>query len=366
MATTPGGNFYIESSDLVANYPATSLAIANRLDKYAVNPFADAAARDAAIPTPVQGQLAQTLDDNKVWRYDGTAWAPFSGAVGAANFTDTATGNYTDSSGQAWKFLTFTGTSSVTIDQAGFCDLLVVGGGGGGGSGGPGGGGGGGGLLYVENAYLSATTHVVSLGAGGSSAPVQSDYGFHTGNNGNASRLADFYAPGGGGGSVPSIRLPANAVTGTDGMNGGSGGGASGQDLGNPALAGGSGAVGIGGDGGGTNANVRAAAGGGGGAGSGVLGRGATAGADTIGGNGGEGAVTTIRNTSIFLAGGGGGGGTATAGNGGSGVGGPGSTTILGGAGSPGTGSGGGGSTSTSSGNGGSGGSGTVTIRVKV
>ena len=137
MATTSAGNPYVESSDLVANYPATSLALANRLDKYAVNPFADAAARDAAIPTPVQGQLAQTLDDNKVWRYDGTAWAPFSGAVGAANFTDTATGNYTDSSGQAWKFLTFTGTSSVTIDQAGFCDLLVVGAGGAGGIGWP-------------------------------------------------------------------------------------------------------------------------------------------------------------------------------------------------------------------------------------
>ena len=66
MATTSAGNPYVESSDLVANYPATSLALANRLDKYAVNPFADATARDAAIPTPVQGQLAQTLDDNKV------------------------------------------------------------------------------------------------------------------------------------------------------------------------------------------------------------------------------------------------------------------------------------------------------------
>ena len=114
MATTSAGNPYVESSDLVANYPATSLALANRLDKYAVNPFADAAARDAAIPTPVQGQLAQTLDDNKVWRYDGTAWLPFSGAVGAANFTDTATGTYS-SGGIDYKYITYTGTGSITI-----------------------------------------------------------------------------------------------------------------------------------------------------------------------------------------------------------------------------------------------------------
>ena len=117
MATTPAGNPYVESSDLVANYPATSLALANRLDKYAVNPFADATARDAAIPTPVQGQLAQTLDDNKVWRYDGTAWLPFSGAVGAANFTDTATGTYTDSTGQSWSIAP--GINGTTIDGAG-------------------------------------------------------------------------------------------------------------------------------------------------------------------------------------------------------------------------------------------------------
>ena len=134
MATTSAGNPYVESSDLVANYPATSLALANRLDKYAVNPFADAAARDAAIPTPVQGQLAQTLDDNKVWRYDGTAWSPFSGAVGAANFTDTATGTYS-SGGIDYKYITYTGTGSITIDQAGFASILVLGAGGSGGTG---------------------------------------------------------------------------------------------------------------------------------------------------------------------------------------------------------------------------------------
>ena len=138
MAVTPGGNFYIQSSDLVANYPATSLAIANRLDKYALNPYTDATERDFLIQFPVQGQLAQTLDDNKAWKYDGTAWAPFSGAVSAANFTDTATGTYTDG-GVNYKYLTFTGTGSITIDQAGVADLLLVAGGGGSGGGSGGG-----------------------------------------------------------------------------------------------------------------------------------------------------------------------------------------------------------------------------------
>jgi hypothetical protein len=81
MAVTPGGNFYIESSNLVANYPATSLAIANRLDKYALNPYTDAIERDFLIQFPVQGQIAQTLDDNVAWKYDGTAWNILSGAV---------------------------------------------------------------------------------------------------------------------------------------------------------------------------------------------------------------------------------------------------------------------------------------------
>ena len=106
MAVSPGGNFYIESSDLVANYPATSLAIANRLDKYLLNPYTDATERDFLIQFPVQGQMAQTLDDNKVWRYDGTAWLVFSSA-GPANFTDAATGTYTDG-GVDYKYLTLT------------------------------------------------------------------------------------------------------------------------------------------------------------------------------------------------------------------------------------------------------------------
>ena len=366
MATSPAGNPYVESSDLVANYPATSLALANRLDKYAVNPFTDAAARDAAIPTPVQGQLAQTLDDNKVWRYDGTAWAPFSGAVGAANFTDTATGTYTDGTGQSWKYLTFTGTSSVTIDQAGFCDLLIVSGGGSGGSG-YGAGGGAGGFLYIEDAFLSAATHVVVVGAGGSATPIVGQAGGMPGGNGHASRLADYLSPGGGGGGIGNYgNYPSIATYGTPGLSGGSGGGA-GAKSGGQGHPGGSGTAGLGGNGGSTPTSIIGGASGGGGAASGSLGVGGSPTLTNYGASGAAGQSTTIRNTVVTLAAGGGGSGGSGQGAGGSGIGGVGSVTSPGGAASPSTGSGGGGVYSNVVGSvAGNGGSGTITIRVKV
>ena len=362
MATTSAGNPYVESSDLVANYPATSLALANRLDKYAVNPFADAAARDAAIPTPVQGQLAQTLDDNKVWRYDGTAWAPFSGAVSAANFTDTATGNYTDGTGQAWKYLTFTGTGSITIDQAGFADILIVGGGASGASG-YGAGGGAGAFVNIENAYLSVATHTIVVGAGGAAKAIIYLGGSQFGSNGNASRIADYFSPGGGAGAA-SQDTPV-AFQAIDGLSGASGGGASAAN--SAAATGGSGIVGFGGDGGNMVSGITNAAAGGGGGNPSVLGRGETPSLTNYGGAGGAGTTSSITNAVVDLCGGGGGSGGSSGGAGGSGIGGVGSTGATGGAGTGSTGSGGGGSYSYAAGSiGGNGGSGTVTIRVKV
>ena len=43
--------------------------------------FADAAARDAAITSPAEGQFAYTKDVNGLWYYDGAAWVA-SGATG--------------------------------------------------------------------------------------------------------------------------------------------------------------------------------------------------------------------------------------------------------------------------------------------
>ena len=364
MATTPAGNPYIESSDLVANYPATSLALANRLDKYAVNPFTDAAARDAAIPTPVQGQLAQTLDDNKVWRYDGTAWAPFSGAVGAASFTDTASGTFS-SGGINYKFITYTGTGSITIDVAGFATILIVSAGGAGGSA-FGSGGGAGAYLYVQDAYLSASTHAVIVGAGGAAEAAPSTGESRNGGTGNVSRIADYVAPGGAPGIGGGVNF-SNSIYSATGALGASGSGATGMSVNAAGASGGSGIVGLGSAGGDVASNIIQASAGGGGSDQGITGRGGFVGANGVGGSGGAGRQSTITNTTVDLAGGGGGCGFTTPGAGGLGGGGIGGNANAGGAASPNTGSGGGGSFSLVSGSiGGNGGSGIVVVRVVV
>jgi len=171
MAVTPVGNPYVESSDLVANYPGASEALAERIDIVGVNPFANAAARDAAIPSPVQGQMCSLNDDNKGYRYDGSAWVLFSGA-GDANFTNAATGTFS-SGGISYKYITFTGIGELIVDQAGFADILVIGGGGGGGHMGGGGGAGG---YFSSNAYVAAGTLTVTIGAGGAGSPANTGY----------------------------------------------------------------------------------------------------------------------------------------------------------------------------------------------
>jgi len=261
MAVTPVGNPYVESSDLVANYPGASEALAERIDIVGVNPFANAAARDAAIPSPVQGQMCSLNDDNKGYRYDGSAWVLFSGA-GDANFTNAATGTYTD--GDDYKYITFTGSGSLVVDQAGFADILVIGGGGGGGNDGAGGAGG---FVYAASYYLEVGTHTVTIGAGGAT-------GSSSATNGTDSRLLNLYAIGGG----------FAVSSGGRAEYGGSGGGGSRA----PGV-GGRGIPGQGFAGGDTN--------GGGGGSAGVGGNSA--------GYGGPGTSNSITNTATFYAAGG-------------------------------------------------------------
>jgi hypothetical protein len=72
-----------------------------------------------------------------IYARDAGVWKSVSGGTssGGANFTDTPTGTYTDADGVAYKYLTVTGTRSVTFDRSGFAEFLIVGGGGGGGGG---------------------------------------------------------------------------------------------------------------------------------------------------------------------------------------------------------------------------------------
>jgi len=81
MAVTPVGNPYVESSDLVANYPGASEALAERIDIVGVNPFADSAARATAIPSPIEGMMSSLNDTDTVQRYDGATWKPVGGKI---------------------------------------------------------------------------------------------------------------------------------------------------------------------------------------------------------------------------------------------------------------------------------------------
>lgn len=82
MALTPPGSPYVESSDLVANYPAVSESLAERVDLVGVLPFASAAARTTALPTPTDGQYSYLQDTNATEYYDGAAWVAAGVAPG--------------------------------------------------------------------------------------------------------------------------------------------------------------------------------------------------------------------------------------------------------------------------------------------
>ena len=116
MAVTPVGNPYVESSDLVANYPGTSEALAERIDVVGVNPFADSAARATAIPSPVEGQMASLNDDNKVYRYSGSAWVAVGLPPGLNPVAPTSIANSGGSASTTGNTTTFTGVSSFSLN----------------------------------------------------------------------------------------------------------------------------------------------------------------------------------------------------------------------------------------------------------
>ena len=266
---------------------------------------------------------------------------PFASGIGAAVFSDTATGTY---AGFAYKTYS-SGSGTLTVTTAGFADIVVCGGGGGGGNSGAGGAGG---VLISTSVYLPAGTLTVIVGAGGAMATA-----------GVTSRIDSFYAVGGGPCTLSQF-----------GVGGGSGGGG-----GSLAGAGGTGVSGQGNAGGTSTGTPEAGSGGGGAGGAGVAGSGT--GAGSIGGNGGAGTTTSIAGTAptgaysagaYALGGGGAGGGRGTGGTGGSGGGGNGAAGINTADGTDGAVNkgGGGGSTYASNTRGRQGGSGLVIVRVAV
>ena len=390
---------YVISSDLVSAYPAKSLEIAQYIDGFKADlalvqnaqtgttysfvaadftklvtlsnasPVAVTLPDEATVAWPagtqlrllnqgaglvtVAGAVGVTINGTPLTlaQYKGAAliktgtdtwtFAPFSSGVGAADFSDAATGSYS-----GYKYLTFTSSGTITVTTAGFADLVVCGGGGAS-SNANGGAGGAGGVLQVTNAYLPVGTLTVVVGAGGTAVTTQ-------GSSGNTSRIGSFYSPGGGGGGA----------AGQPGQNGGSGGG------GKNAGAGGSGTSGIGNNGGSSVSSGFVGAGGGGGAG--AVGSNGTA---SVGGNGGAGVNVTLAGTTPtgayvagnYALGGGGGGGTAGGGTAGTATdgGGAGSAVTTGTAGAANKGGGGGGGFGSSP-TGANGGSGIVIVRVEV
>jgi len=121
MAVTPiYGIPYVESADLVANYPGVSEFLAEKVE----DKLPTYSATAPASPSVGQVWIDSTgTPIGKVW--NGSAWKIFSGA-GDANFTNAATGTYTDS-GISYKFITFTGSGELIVDRAGYLDLVLVG-----------------------------------------------------------------------------------------------------------------------------------------------------------------------------------------------------------------------------------------------
>lgn len=111
MALTPEGTPYVESTDLVANYPAASLSLANRVDLVGVLPFATSAARATAIPSPTDGQYSYLQDTNSTEFWNGSAWVKPGGGKILQVVSTAKTDTFTTSS---TTFVDITGLS-VTI-----------------------------------------------------------------------------------------------------------------------------------------------------------------------------------------------------------------------------------------------------------
>jgi len=109
MALTLPGSPYVESSDLVANYPAVSESLAERVDLVGVLPFANSAARTTALPTPTDGQYSYLQDTNATEYYNGTAWVAAGSSPGLSLITSA----------------TVSAASSVSIDSC-FSALYTV------------------------------------------------------------------------------------------------------------------------------------------------------------------------------------------------------------------------------------------------
>jgi hypothetical protein len=298
----------------------------------------------------VNGQASNWTTKQNQYHYNllnGFAEVPleYPDATAVDSLSDPLTPiDYTDSQGRNWRAFEFLTSGTLNITRGGAFEYLLVGGGGGGASSNAisicCGGGGGGGFIHKSNSLPIGTIAVV-VGAGGAGGPVSTNTPGTKG--GNTTFLSDT-AEGGGFGNRGA----------DNGGNGGSGGGGGAQsaDEGQGGLGtvpqGNNGGKGLG------IGTVNPGAGGGGGATQ--VGQN---GQVNVGGNGGDGIVSSITGTLRAYAAGGGGSvrrSVGTPGIGGSGIGGNGAIDASGVTdGQVNRGAGGGGGNNTRGGNGGSG-----------
>ena len=307
----------------------------------------------------------------------GITGIPTSGRISVNNFRGksksinvfiSGTGNSlniaSDNSNFKYAYFSSNGTFSINKDIT--CDILIIGGGGGGGfnNGWEGGGGGGAGGVGIGTInFKSGINYNITIGSGGKGGLTA----YTNGENGiNSSIIGGFIdekAYGGGGGSYNT------------GLDGGSGGGASGASQNYSA---GNATKGLSSSG--ANANIIYygnkggdginPGGGGGGGGAGAAGNPTAGSWNFEGANGGIGIQSSITGIATYYAGGGGGARGiygSSGGNGGLGGGGKGAgNNIAAVAGNNNTGGGGGGKGAYDSGSGASGGSGVVIIRYSI
>ena len=116
MALTPEGTPYVQSSDLVANYPAASLSLANRVDLVGVLPFATSTARGTAIPSPTDGQYTYLQDTNTTQFWNGSAWQTAGLTPGLNLVTPTSIANSGGSASLTGSAVTLSGVTSVSLN----------------------------------------------------------------------------------------------------------------------------------------------------------------------------------------------------------------------------------------------------------
>lgn len=116
MALTPEGTPYIESSDLVANYPSTSLSLANRVDLVGVLPFATSAARSTAIPSPTDGQYSYLQDTNSTEFWNGAAWQAAAIPPGLVLVEPTTIANSGGTATRTGGQVVYSGVTSVSLN----------------------------------------------------------------------------------------------------------------------------------------------------------------------------------------------------------------------------------------------------------